>query len=166
MVRRDGYADDVRALEVLGVRVEVPANQPIVLLRERDGDRYLPIWIGAAEATAIAFAQQGVTPARPMTHDLFRDVLAALGHRLVEIRITDLVDGVFYATLQFDNGTEVSARPSDAIALALRTGASVLGSDEVLAEAGLEIPDEEADEVERFREFLDQVTPEDFEKDT
>jgi bifunctional DNase/RNase len=155
----------MRPLEVVGVRVEVPANQPIVLLRERDGDRFLPIWIGAAEATAIAFAQQGVVPARPLTHDLLRDVVAALGSSVAEVRITELRDGVFYAVLVFDSGVEVSARPSDAIALALRTDTPVFGADAVLDEAGLAIPDEDQDEVERFREFLDQVTPEDFETD-
>ncbi len=154
----------MRQLDVVGVRVEMPSNQPIVLLRETDGERYLPIWIGAPEASAIALAQQGVTPARPLTHDLLRDVVEALGARLDEVRITDLSDGVFYAVLVFDTGVEVSARPSDAIALALRTGARVLGSEQVLDEAGLSIPAEDEDEVEKFREFLDQVSPEDFEQ--
>ncbi|MCU0264794.1 MAG: bifunctional nuclease family protein [Actinomycetia bacterium] len=153
----------MRALDVVGVRVEMPSNQPIVLLREVDGERFLPIWIGAAEATAIAFAQQGVVPARPLTHDLMRDVIEALGARLVEVRITALRDGVFYAELVFADGVEVSARPSDSIALALRTGSPIVGSEEVLAEAGIVIPDEQEDEVEKFREFLDQISPEDFE---
>lgn len=146
----------------MGVRVEMPSNQPIVLLKETGGDRYLPIWIGPVEATAIAFAQQGVVPARPLTHDLFRDVLEALGHELTRIRIVDLREGVFYAELVFANGTEVSARPSDAIALALRTGTPIFGAEAVLDEAGIVIPDEQEDEVEKFREFLDQVRPEDF----
>ena len=96
-------------LDVVGVRVEMPNNQPIVLLREVGGDRYLPIWIGPGEATAIAFAQQGMTPARPLTHDLFKDVLEAVGQQLTEVRITDLRDGVFYAELVFASGVEVSA---------------------------------------------------------
>jgi bifunctional DNase/RNase len=104
-----------------------------------------------------------VTPARPLTHDLLSDVITALGARLVQVQITDLSDGVFYATLVFDSGTEVSARPSDAIALALRTGADVVGAEAVLDEAGLALPSEDEDEVEKFREFLDQVSPEDFE---
>ena len=149
-------------MDVVGVRVEMPSNQPIVLLREVEGERFLPIWIGAVEATAIAFAQQGVVPARPLTHDLLRDVLEALGSRLTEVRITELNDGVFYALLVFEGGTEVSARPSDAIALALRTGATVLCEEAVLAEAGIAVPDEQEDEVEKFREFLDQVSPDDF----
>ena len=147
-------------LDVVGVRVEMPSNQPIVLLREVGGERYLPIWIGAGEATAIAFAQQGVVPPRPLTHDLLRDVLDALGAGArPQVRITELRDGVFYAELVFASGVEVSARPSDAIALALRTGTPIFGADEVLDEAGIAIPDEQEDEVEKFREFLDQISP-------
>lgn len=144
----------------------MPSNNPIVLLRERDGGRYLPIWVGAVEATAIAYAQQGIVPPRPLTHDLLRDILTALGVTLQEVRITALEDGVFYAVLAFSNGTEVSARPSDAIALALRVDAPIRGADEVLDAAGIDIPDDEPapaeDQVEKFREFLDQVSPEDF----
>lgn len=154
----------MREVDVIGVRVEMPSNQPIVLLREVAGERYLPIWIGAVEATAIAFAQQGVTPPRPLTHDLLRDILEATGQRLDEVHITDMKDGIFYATLVFDGGVEVSARPSDSIALALRTGSPILCAEAVLEEAGLAVPAEQEDEVERFREFLDHVTPEDFEQ--
>ncbi len=141
----------------------MPSNQPIVLLREIGGERYLPIWIGAVEATAIAFAQQGVVPARPLTHDLLRDVLAAVGAELATIRISALKDGVFFAELVFTSGVEVSARPSDAIALALRTGTPIFGAEAVLDEAGIIIPDEQEDEVEKFIEFLDHISPEDFE---
>ncbi len=157
----------MRAVDVVGVRVEMPSNQPIVLLRDSESDRFLPIWIGAVEATAIAFAQQGVTPERPLTHDLLRDVLAALGRTLTRVDIVDLRDGIFYAELVFDNGVTVSARPSDAIALALRTGSPLFADERVLDEAGIEMPaeqEEEAEaEVEAFREFLDHVTPDDFE---
>ena len=157
-----GYCDRVNELDVVGVRVEMPSNQPIVLLRESGGERYLPIWIGAAEATAIALAQQGVVPVRPLTHDLLVDVLAALGRELTQVRITELRDGVFYAVLALSGGVEVSARPSDAIALAVRTGAQIVGSEDVLAEAGITIADEQEDEVEKFREFLEDISPEDF----
>ncbi|MEP6526905.1 MAG: bifunctional nuclease family protein [Nocardioidaceae bacterium] len=153
----------MREVDVVGVRVEMPSNQPIVLLREAAGDRYLPIWIGAVEATAIAFAQQGVVPPRPLTHDLVKDLLEAFGEDLTEVRITEVKDGVFYALLVFASGVEVGARPSDAIALALRTGTRIVCADEVLSEAGLAVPDEQEEEVEKFREFLDQITPEDFE---
>ena len=153
----------MREVDVIGVRVEMPSNQPIVLLREVAGDRYLPIWIGAVEATAIAFAQQGVVPPRPLTHDLLKEVISATGNELSEVRITEMRDGVFYAVLVFGSGVEISARPSDSIALALRTGTRIVCDDDVLAEAGLAVPAEQEDEVERFREFLDHVTPEDFE---
>jgi bifunctional DNase/RNase len=153
----------VRELSVVGVRVELPTNQPIVLLREVDGDRYLPIWIGAVEATAIAYEQQGVKPTRPLTHDLMRDVLQALSAPLTAVEITDLRDSIFFADLLFSEGAiRVSGRPSDAIALALRVGAPIRCADAVLDEAGIIIPDEQEDEVEKFREFLEQVTPEDF----
>jgi bifunctional DNase/RNase len=156
------YGGRVRELEVVGVRVELPNNQPIVLLREAGGERYLPIWIGAAEATAIAYAQQGVVPPRPLTHDLFKDVLEALHRRLEEVRIVAVREGIFFASLVFDGGVEVSSRSSDAIALALRTGTRILGSDEVLEAEGVAVPDEQEDEVEKFREFLDQISAEDF----
>ena len=151
-------------LTVVGVRVELPSNQPIVLLKETAGDRYLPIWIGAVEATAIAFAQQGVVPARPLTHDLLKDVLEATGATLTAVTITDLRDGVYYADLQFASGVTVSARPSDAIALAIRNGTTIYAEESVLAEAGVAIPDEQESEVEEFKRFLDEVSPEDFEQ--
>ncbi|MEJ5945033.1 bifunctional nuclease family protein [Pseudokineococcus basanitobsidens] len=157
----------MRELEVVGVRVEMPSNQPIVLLREAGGgERYLPIWIGAPEASAIAFAQQGVVPPRPLTHDLLKDVIGALGRELEQVRIVSVRDNVFYAELVLDGGVVVSARSSDAIALALRAGCSILGADEVLESSAVGVPEEEGeaeDEVERFREFLDQVSAEDFE---
>jgi len=128
------------------------------------GERYLPIWIGAVEATAIAFAQQGVVPPRPLTHDLLRDILEATGNEVSEIRITEMRDNVFYAQLVLASGVEVSARPSDSIALALRTGSPVVCSGGLLDDAGIVVPDEQEDEVERFREFLDHVSPEDFDE--
>lgn len=156
-------------MDVVGVRLEMPSNQPIVLLREVGADRYLPIWIGAPEATAIAFAQQGLDPPRPLSHDLMKSLLAAAGLSLSSVKITGLRDGVFYADLVLSSGAEVSARPSDAIALALRTGSPIFGDDQLLEEVGIVIPEEgdqteDESEVERFREFLDTVTPEDFEK--
>ena len=149
-------------MRVVGVRVELPANQPILLLRETSGDRYLPIWIGSVEATAIALEQQGVKPSRPLTHDLLKDVITAMSRRLEQVRITDLQGGTFFAELIFDGGIKVSARPSDSVALALRMGVPIHAEERVLAEAGLIIPDEQEDEVEKFREFLDSVSPEDF----
>jgi bifunctional DNase/RNase len=156
---------------VAGVRMEMPSNTPIVLLNEISGSRYLPIWVGAVEATAIAYAQQGVTPPRPMTHDLIIDVIKELGAELTGVRITSLTDGVFFALLDLTTTTgenlELGARPSDAIALALRVAVPITVSPEVLDTAGVEIPEETEgepeDQVEAFREFLEGVSPEDFE---
>lgn len=150
----------------MGVRVEMPTNQPIVLLRETDGPRYLPVWVGAAEATAIAYAQQGVVAPRPLTHDLLVDVVAALGRSLSSVSVDALVDDVFHAGLHLDDGTTVSARTSDAVALALRVGCPIEAPESLLESVGVLVADDEddaEDEVERFREFLDHVTPEDFE---
>ena len=149
-------------VEVVGVRIEMPSNQPIVLLKEIEGTRFLPIWVGAVEATAIAFAQQGVTPPRPLTHDLMKDVLGSLQVSIDSIHLTELREGIFYSVLNLQGGVAVSSRPSDAIALALRTGAPILASEALLSDAGIEIPDQSEDEVEKFKEFLDQINPEDF----
>jgi bifunctional DNase/RNase len=149
-------------MRVVGVRVELPANQPILLLREVEGERYLPIWIGSGEATAIALEQQGVQPPRPMTHDLLRDVIRLLGGELKQVRITELQEGTFFAELVFKGNVRISARPSDSVALALRVGVPIHAEESVLCEAGLIIPDDQDNEVERFREFLESVSPEDF----
>ena len=154
-------------LELVGVRVELPHNQPIVLLKESTGERFLPIWIGAVEATSIAFALQGVETARPMTHDLMKDLLEALTVDVERIVVTELKDGTFYAEILMNGPAgevRVSSRPSDAIALAVRGGIPVFAEEAVLEEAGILIEDsDDADqEVEKFTEFLDNVTPEDF----
>jgi hypothetical protein len=152
----------VNELRVVGVRVELPVNQPIVLLKEADGDRYLPIWIGAVEASAIAFEQQGVRPARPLTHDLLRDVIGALGgpaggrahHRPARRR---LLRG---AGVRRRRPGQRQAVRRDRARAAVRDDDP--GEEAVLAEAGISIPDEQEDEVEKFREFLDTISPDDF----
>jgi len=155
-------------MEVIGVRVEMPSNQPIVLLKEIDGSRFLPIWVGAVEATAIAFAQQGVEPPRPLTHDLMNNLLELLDATLTAVHLTEIKDGIFYATMLLRDSNAgqltISARPSDAIALAVRSHSNILATQELLDEIGIEIPqgDGENQEVEKFREFLDQINPEDF----
>ena len=158
-------------MELLGLRVEPPSNTPIALLRETEGGaRVLPIFIGNAEATAIAFALEGVTTPRPLTHDLLKDLLESLGAILVSVSITELRNSTFYAELELSTpeGTKrVSARPSDGIALALRTGATIFAAEAVLAEAG-QVPEPvDADEnpeqvVEEFKDFIEHVNPEDF----
>jgi uncharacterized protein len=154
-------------MELAGVRVELPTNQPIVLLKEKDGERYLPIWIGAAEAAAIALSLQGVVTPRPMTHDLMKTILEDLGVTVSRIVVTELREGTFYAQLDMArNGDrlEVSSRPSDAIALAVRMAIPIFANEDVLAEASILIPGDEDEEVEKFREFLDNISPEDFEE--
>jgi uncharacterized protein len=168
------------SMDVVGVRIEMPSNQPIVLLKEIEGDRFIPIWVGAAEATAIAFAQQGINPQRPLSHDLMHEIVHTLDATLLAVQITHLRDGVFFATLQLrtseDAALAISARPSDAIALALRSQSNILASRELLDEVGIAIPErliQEMDEtgqpvekssadLEAFRDFLDQISPEDF----
>jgi bifunctional DNase/RNase len=154
-------------MNLAGVRIELPTSQPIVLLREVDGERFLPIWIGQPEAAAIALALQGVVTPRPMTHDLMKNVLEEVAVTVSNIAITELREGIFYAIINLQrNGSayEVSSRPSDAIALAVRLGCKIFANEEVLAEASILIPaGDEEEEVEKFREFLDNVDPEDFE---
>jgi len=152
-------------MELTGVRVELPTNQPIVLLRERGGERYLPIWIGAAEAAAIALSLQGVVTPRPMTHDLLKNILDDLTVEVQRIVVTELRDSTFYAMIALQRGTdgfEVSYRPSDAFALAVRRSVPIFAEEGVLDEASILMTGDEDEEVEKFREFLDNVSPEDF----
>jgi uncharacterized protein len=169
-------------VEVVGVRIEMPSNQPIVLLKEVEGSRFLPIWVGAVEATAIAFAQQGMLAQRPLTHDLIANILEAADLTMTAVQIIELKDGIFYAeiAIRTESGTflKISARPSDAIAIALRTKSNILADSDLLDQVGIDIPERligegeggefsaigtgSDGELERFREFLDQINPEDF----
>ncbi len=159
-------------LELVAVRVELPSNTPVVVLRELSGRRrQLSIFIGGPEATAIAFALEGVETPRPLTHDLFCDVLDGLDAQLEQVVITELRDTTYYADLQISSASgdrTVSARPSDAVALAVRVGCPIFATEEVLDEAGF-VEEESTDDsespeevVEEFRQFIDQVSPEDF----
>ncbi|GAA3692005.1 bifunctional nuclease family protein [Zhihengliuella alba] len=162
----------MRELEIVGVRIELPSNQPLILLKEVDGPRHLPVWIGAPEAASIATSLQGITPPRPMTHDLLASVIDAAGLVLTGVSIVAVEDAVFYARLHLSNGSEVDARTSDAVALMLRTGAPLTCEEAVLDEAGVIIgdggqeersePEEAEEQVREFREFLDDIEPEDF----
>jgi hypothetical protein len=151
------------------------SRHPVVLLQETAGRRCLQIWIGLAEAEAIALEQQGRLPERPLTHVLISDVVSALGRRLEQVEITEVRSGTFYADLVFDGGLRVSARPSDSIAIALHADVPIHASETVLTDAGVVVEDDDAeadasggsetdpeDEVDRFRQFLDNVSPEDF----
>lgn len=162
--------DQAVPMTITGVRVELPSNTPIVLLREQAGERFLPIWVGMVEATAISSAMEGATPPRPQTHDLFVSAVQALGARPVRVVVTELRDSVFFADLVFEREGEeivVSSRPSDAIAISVRTGTPVFANRSVLDEAGIEIESEETgdvpeQEIERFREMLEEITVDDF----
>lgn len=158
-------------MQLHDVRVDVPTNTPVVLLREEDGSgRTLPIYIGAPEASAIAYALRGTVHERPMTHDLFKDTLVALGVALERVVITELQRSIYFAEIHFrQNGREVvvSSRPSDAIALAARTETPIFANDELIEAEGVLLPaeDEDADPdelVDEFRSFIEGVRPEDF----
>lgn len=159
------------------VRVDVGSSTPLLLLEEVGGERVLPIFIGAPEATAIAYALQRVEAPRPMSHDLLANVITALGAQLFAVEITELIDNTFYANLRLlRDHVEiiVEARPSDAVALALRSGAPILVSDTLMNEQGkfMHLEDDvedveddapnEAELVAELRDFLDTVRPEDF----
>jgi len=156
-------------MELVGVRVELPTNTPIVLLRELEGDRrMLPIFIGPPEATAIAFWLEQVATPRPMTHDLLKNLLDELGVSLERVVVTELQDSTFFAELHLDRDgakQQLSSRPSDAIALAARTGSPIFAEEAVLDEVGYTVREEalpEEEVVEEFRRFIDDVDPEDF----
>ncbi|MGI8753138.1 MAG: bifunctional nuclease family protein [Acidimicrobiales bacterium] len=161
-------------MHLAAVRVELPTNQPVLLLEELgDGKRTLPIYIGPAEAQAIAYALQGVVTSRPMTHDLMRDLLADLGATVECVVITELREGTFYAEIRLINNGQrhsVSARPSDAVALAVRVECTIY-ADDALVDAESYVLDTneaedpgEADElVSEFRQFIEGLRPEDFE---
>lgn len=152
------------------MRVEIPANTPMVLLQETAGDqRLLPILIGGAEASAIHYALEGVQPPRPLTHDLFVTVLQTLDAQLDRVLVTEVRDHTFYAELHLTTPAGpkvVSSRPSDAIALAVRCGAPLFASEELLDEVGqlpAPEPEDEAEEIiDEFKDFIEHVNPEDF----
>lgn len=157
-------------MELLGVRVEVPANTPMVLLQSQlDDQRLLPIYIGTSEASSIHYALEGIAPPRPLTHDLFVSVLGELGTELERVIITEVRDHTYYAELHvLTGGAErvIDCRPSDAIALAVRSGAPIFADDDLLDEVGQRpepAEDEEAEEIiDEFKDFIESVSPDDF----
>jgi uncharacterized protein len=155
-------------MDIYGVSFDLVGKQPIVLLKTKDGNKYLPIWIGQSEAAAILMKLQGASTPRPMTHDLLTEILGQLEAQVTRITVTELRENTFYAqvTVQMD-GTEidVDSRPSDAIALAIRAEAPIFAADEVIEESAIEFEGEEVNEeemVDEFKRFLDQVSPEQF----
>lgn len=157
----EGLGPDV-PLTVLGVRVELPEQRHVVLLLDPPGTTVLPLWVGAAEAAAVALALEGEPSPRPLTHELLAATVAALDSAVEAVRLSAVVDGVVHARVLLRGGAEVDARASDAVALAARTDAPVLCAPAVLAEAGLPAGDDEQRQVDDFRDFLESVDPEDF----
>jgi len=156
-------------MAVESVRVHMLSTQHVVILKDLERERYLPIWIGQWEANAIAMKLQGITPERPLTHDLLAGVLEELGATVREVVIADLADETFHARILLEVGGrvhEVDSRPSDALALAVRTSAPIFAADDVIEESAIEFEGEEVEDqeqvVEKFKDFLDNVTPEDF----
>jgi bifunctional DNase/RNase len=158
----------VQEVSIYGVSFDMVGKQPIVLLKTMDGNRFLPIWIGHPEAAAILMKLQGAPTPRPMTHDLVTDMLGELNATVSKISVTELRENTFYAviTLQVnDSEIEIDSRPSDALALAVRTSAPIFVSDQVIDDSAIEFGSEEPAEevvVDEFKKFLEDVTPEDF----
>ena len=151
-------------MSIKGLMMDPVTNVPIVLLRDADNQRVLPIWVGPVEANAIALQIENVAPPRPMTHDLLRNLLTELGATLTRVLITDLRESTFYAYLELHRGGEVlllDARPSDALALSLRTKAPIFVNAEVLEQArSVEISSDQADQ-ERLQRWLESLDPDD-----
>lgn len=158
----------VQEMVIYGVSFDMVGKQPIVLLKTVDGNKFLPIWIGHPEAASILMKLQGASTPRPMTHDLLCEMLGELEVKCTQVAVTELRENTFFASITLSvNGREmeIDSRPSDAIALAVRAGAPIFAAEEVIAESAIEFEhnvEESEDVVERFKEFLDEVTPEDF----
>jgi len=153
---------------IYGVSFDMVGKQPIILLKAVDGNEFLPIWIGHPEAAAILMKLQGADTPRPMTHDLVASLFDELEIECSQVAVTELRDNTFFATITLRTGgreIEVDSRPSDAIALAVRTEAPIFVADDVIAESAIEFEHEVEDTEEvvtKFRKFLDEVSPEDF----
>jgi hypothetical protein len=153
---------------IYGVSFDLVGKQPIVLLKTTDGNRFLPIWIGQPEAASILMKLQGASAPRPLTHDLFTDALSQLDAEVVRVCVTELRESTFHATITIrQNGAEldIDSRPSDAIALAVRTDAPIFADDTVIEESAIEFEGDDVNEddlVDEFKRFLDQVSPDEF----
>ncbi|MBA2241038.1 MAG: bifunctional nuclease family protein [Solirubrobacterales bacterium] len=160
----------MQQMQIYGVSFDMVGKQPIVLLKTVEGSRFLPIWIGHPEAAAILMKLQGASTPRPMTHDLLNELVERLDAKIDRVSVTELRDNTFYASITLSiNGSEaeIDARPSDAIALAVRCSAPIFAAEDVIEESSIEFEHEVEDQeevVEKFKDFLDDVTPEDFAK--
>ncbi len=158
----------MQEVSIYGVSFDMVGKQPIVLLKTMDGNRFLPIWIGHPEAAAILMKLQGAPTPRPMTHDLVTDMLGELNARVSKISVTELRENTFYAVITLtvnDSEIEIDSRPSDALALAVRTSAPIFVADQVIDDSAIEFgaeQPEEQDVVDEFKKFLEDVSPDDF----
>ena len=163
-------ADGFTRMSIYGINLDLFSSSPIVILKVEDENRYLPIWIGQPEARSILMKLQNQEFSRPLTHDLAVNLVSELGGSMERVTVTELRDSTFFATisLQIDGRTvEIDSRPSDAIALAVRSGAEIFAADEVIEEAAVvfeeameETPEEEV--VDKFKDWMNQISPEDF----
>ena len=155
-------------MSIYGVSFDLIGKQPIVLLKTADGNRYLPIWIGQSEATAILMKLQGATAPRPLTHDLLVNILSELDAEIVRVTVTELRENTFHASITVQHAgaeLEIDSRSSDAIAVAIRAQAPIFAADEVIAQSAIEFDADEVNEediVDEFKRFLDRVSAEDF----
>lgn len=162
----------MQEMVIYGVSFDMVGKQPIVLLKTADTNRFLPIWIGHPEAAAILMKLQGASTPRPMTHDLMVDVLGEIDAKCTRVAITELRENTFFATITVTVGEReihIDSRPSDALALAVRSGAPIFAADDVLEGSAIEFEHEVEDTeevVDKFKEFLDDVSPEDFASDS
>ena len=158
----------MQEMVIYGVSFDMVGKQPIVLLKTIDGNKFLPIWIGHPEAAAILMKLQGATTPRPMTHDLISELINELDAQCTRVSVTELKDNTFYASITLRvNGQEIEidSRPSDALAVAVRTSAPIFAAEDVIQESAIEFEHEAEDTeevVDQFKRFLDEVTPEDF----
>ncbi len=152
-------------VEVNSIRLEESSDTPVLLLLDPNSNKILPIWIGTIEAVSIAYAQEGILHSRPQTHDLLLNIIEALDASIKEVNISEIKDNTYYANivLSSQSGEVVlSSRPSDAIAIALRTKVTVTVNEDVFIDNSIDILFEEADEIEKFKNFIDSIKPEDF----
>ncbi len=154
-------------MTVRGIALDPITNMPIIILKDQDEKRALPIWVGIFEANAIALELEKIATPRPMTHDLIKNILDGVGASVQQIVINDLKENTFFAVIEVNfngNVVNIDSRPSDAIALALRLNAPIFVTDKVVSKAKSMDIAEEKEDTDRWREWLENLKPEDFGK--
>ena len=152
-------------VEVSGIRLEEDSETPIMLIHDPNTSRFLPIWIGTIEAVSIAYAQEGYVHPRPQTHDLLIDIIESLNASITEVSITDIKDKTYYAEITlntFEGNVTLSSRPSDAIALAIRSNSKITVNNAIFSQNSIILIDDNNQEIKEFVEFIDDISPDDF----